>query len=343
MLFLYKYCPQENAAGVFCLDSRAQDAVIALGVYFLESGCQHEAQIVPYFLRLAKALPKAVWIDDGKPNKSERIPAAERFSFCLNTLLSDIAVLCPEARDEIILNQVETLNNLTNMLKSSREGRAIPPKNLCEATVPILLGLGRSMGRYATSSPPLLCRLYPRPELPQVKTKQQQLNPVAPKERQSFNHFRSIIPRSLSGGISSEALDDRRSSSGDDLDGPAKPRPSLQTYYSIPYDATTYFFSKYGSSFNQFPNMRFNDTPEKKFRIQFPIQHLQKIFGIAKKLLTKELLEHLDEQASDIHSMHQIKSFAYKSFSETINLVMVTLLRELLQNQTGKQPLQRVY
>lgn len=80
--------------------------------------------------------------------------------------------------------------------------------------------------------------------------------------------------------------------------------------------------------------MRFYDTPEKKLKIQFKIQYLQSIFAIAKKLLTKETLEHLDEQASDIYSLHQIKSYPYKSFSETINLVLVTLLREVLQNET---------
>lgn len=73
VLTLYRYCPQENAAGVFCLDARAQEAVIAIGLYFLESGCQHESNIVPYLLRLAKSLPKAVWIDDGKPNKTDRM------------------------------------------------------------------------------------------------------------------------------------------------------------------------------------------------------------------------------------------------------------------------------
>lgn len=365
MLTLYRYCPQENAAGVFCLDIRAQEAVIALGLYFLESGCQHEQNIVPYLIRLNKALPKAVWVDDGKPKKTDRninssaycrfnfsphsvlkliefpipnsgVPAAERFSFCLNTLLSDIAVSCPEVRDEIILNQVETLNTLTNMIKSSRENNALPPINLCKATIPILLGLARSMGRYAQSSPPLLCRLFPPIQIPAankaVKAPSTTASPHCERQ-QSLSQFRSIIPRSLSGGLSSEALDDNYSSDEPDT---ANRHPKLQTYYSVPYDATTYFFSKYGSSFNQFQNMRFNETPEKKPKIQFPIQHLQTIFAIAKKLSTKETLEHLDEQASDIFSLHQIKSYGYKSFSETINLVLVTLLREVLQNQTGE-------
>lgn len=192
------------------------------------------------------------------------------------------------------------------------------------------------MGRYAHSSPPLLCRIFPPITIPsatkKTSTTTNNTNSYTSHERQqSLSQFRSIIPRSLSGGLSCEALDDSMS---DDTDSTNRP-PKLQSYYSVPYDPTTYFFSKYGSSFNQFPNMRFYDTPEKKLKIQFKIQYLQSIFSISKKLLTRETLEHLDEQASDIYSLHQIKSYPYKSFSETINLVLVTLLREVLQNETG--------
>lgn len=261
------------------------------------------------------------------------IPASERFSFCLNTLLSDIAVSCPDARDTIIQNQVDTLNTLTNMIKSSRENNALPPINLCKATVPILLGLGRAMGRYAHSSPPLLCRIFPPITIPSVSKTATTITSQPPLERQqSLSQFRSIIPRSLSGGLSCEALDDATSDEADSTNRPHK----LQSYYSVPYDPTSYFFSKYGSSFNQFQNMRFNETPEKKQKIAFKMQHLQSIFAIAKRLLTKETLVHLDEQASDIYSLHQIKSYGYKSFSETINLVLVTLLREVLHNEAGE-------
>lgn len=57
---LFRYCPQESSAGVFCIDSRAHEAVVALGLYFLESDYQFESFIVPYLVRLLKGLPKSI-------------------------------------------------------------------------------------------------------------------------------------------------------------------------------------------------------------------------------------------------------------------------------------------
>lgn len=45
---------------MFCIDSRAHEAVVALGLYFLESDYQYEHLIVPYLIKLLRGLPKSI-------------------------------------------------------------------------------------------------------------------------------------------------------------------------------------------------------------------------------------------------------------------------------------------
>lgn len=77
------------------------------------------------------------------------IPVAERFSFCLHTLLSDIAAKCCTIRDEIITSQVECLQTLTNTIKQQKDHDNLTVASrlqLCRSTVPVLIGI-YSFGR----------------------------------------------------------------------------------------------------------------------------------------------------------------------------------------------------
>ncbi|XP_053985852.1 phosphatidylinositol 4-kinase alpha isoform X1 [Hylaeus volcanicus] len=334
---LFKLCPQESAQGIYRLDQRGQDATIALGIYFLESGLQHRDRILPYLLRLLRGLPKAVWLDEIRCSPTERIPVAERFSFCLNTLLSDVAVRCEPVREEIISTQVEILTVLTNLIRGYKDqngNRGMQAKlSLCKSIVPVLIGLARSMGRFACTDPPLLCRIFPKPE-PPLSVANTETHLTSEKKQHSFPNFRPIIPRSLSGNLNPHpAIDNTPSLLTGDYDFPCAKRPSLHSYSSVPYDPATYFFSRYGSSFNQFPQMRCNESPERRAGMQFSVVHLQSVLALAKKLLTKEILTFLDEEANQIYNLDQVQIFPYRTFNETMNLVMVALLRELLQNQ----------
>lgn len=241
------------------------------------------------------------------------IPMAEKFSFCLNTLLSDVASKQQPLREEIISAQIELMSNLTKTIYNCHESKdynnTVSKLQLCKSTVPVLIGLARSMGRYATVDLPLLCRLFPQPPSP-VKVKEQEPNfeySTLDKKRK-FNQFRPIIPRSLSGNLNpnNEHILENGADTVDSTGGTLN-RGSLHSYSSVPYDPTTYFFHKFGSSFNQFPYMRFSESPEKRINVQFYVTYLQSILSIAKRLLVKKLLAFLDEEAEDVYASGQIQ------------------------------------
>lgn len=68
----------------------------------------------------------------------------------------------------------------------------------------------------------------------------------------------------------------------------------------MPYDPSSYFFHKYGSSFNQFPQIRQNESAHTRTNLQLTIVHLQSVLALAKKLLMKDTLAFLDEEALQV-------------------------------------------
>lgn len=72
-------------SGLICTIISSQHAVIALGVYCLESGCQHADRIVPYLTKLESMLP-SINIEDKKSTVHRKLVNwhAECFPYLLN-------------------------------------------------------------------------------------------------------------------------------------------------------------------------------------------------------------------------------------------------------------------
>ena len=103
-----------------------------------------------------------------------------------------------------------------------------------------------------------------------------------------------------------------------------------------PYDLTTLFFCKVGSCFNQLQNtitkIRTNANI-KSLPPCFKESTIRNVFNqIQDKFLCPDLLQFLDNLCSDI-STGDAKAFPYKSFSEILHLVLISLLREMLSQQ----------
>ncbi|KAG1666136.1 Phosphatidylinositol 4-kinase alpha [Nymphon striatum] len=327
---LLSLCPQESAQGIFRMDQKGQDTVVALGIYFIESEYQHSDKILPYLLRLMRGLHKALWTKEWRMYSSDRIPVSERFVFCLITLLSDVASRCHDVREEIINSQIEFLNTLTNLCKSYVDNHSTRSSTmrltLSKCIVPMIIGFIRAFGRASEAGLALFSRIFPAPTNPVIKYVQSPENVSTPGG--SFNTFRPIIPRSLSSNYMSSSELLVPNSSTDHLDN--KNERTLQSQSSIGYNPQTYFFFKYGSSFGKIVPI---GTEDYENPLKLNINHLQAILAIAKKILAKDFLKFVDDQATDICTSGQVKIFPYKTFSESLNLVIVTLLRELLQHQ----------
>uniref|UniRef100_A0A2R9B713 Phosphatidylinositol 4-kinase alpha n=1 Tax=Pan paniscus TaxID=9597 RepID=A0A2R9B713_PANPA len=321
--------------GIFQLDERRRDAVIALGIFLIESDLQHKDCVVPYLLRLLKGLPKVYWVEESTARKGRgALPVAESFSFCLVTLLSDVAYRDPSLRDEIL----EVLLQVLHVLLGMCQALEIQDKEyLCKYAIPCLIGISRAFGRYSNMEESLLSKLFPKIP-PHSLRVPEELEGV---RRRSFNDFRSILPSNLL-TVCQEGTLKRKTSSVSSISQVVSLRKypsclspwlSFQLYLppaSCLPDGTAlepeYYFSTISSSFSVSP--LFNGVTYKEFNI--PLEMLRELLNLVKKIVEEAVLKSLDAIVASVMEANPSADLYYTSFSDPLYLTMFKMLRDTL-------------
>ncbi|XP_048852256.1 phosphatidylinositol 4-kinase, catalytic, alpha b isoform X1 [Brienomyrus brachyistius] len=326
-------CPVDSR-GVFQLDERRRDAVIALGIFLLESDLEHKDIIVPYLLGLLKGLPRVQWVEESTGRKGREIlPIAENFSFCLVTMLSDVAQRDPFSRGQILEAVINLMQTLMEMCQAPENH---DKEYLCRYTVPCLLGVARAFGRYSNTDESLLSKLFPRgaQKPPRVADE------IEGVRRRSFNDFRSILPSSLLTVCQGDSLK-RKTGSVSSLSqlsperrGPSPISPSVPPaqYFEGAYlpDGSAldpeYYFSTISSSFSVSP--LFMGSNSKEFDVPLPV--LKLLLHMVKRFVSESFLKSLDSMMADVMEENPGIYLHYKSFSDPLYVDMFKMLRDTL-------------
>uniref|UniRef100_A0A671TR25 Phosphatidylinositol 4-kinase, catalytic, alpha a n=1 Tax=Sparus aurata TaxID=8175 RepID=A0A671TR25_SPAAU len=329
-------CPVDFR-GVFQLDERRRDAVIALGIFLVESNLQHKDAIVPYLLGLLKGLPKVQWIEESSERKGRAtLPVAEIFSFSLVTLLSDVA-----QRDETLRGQIlEAIMDIMQVLQDICKNPEDHDKEyLCKYVVPTLLGVARAFGRYSNTDEPLLSKLFPRPVAPVLPTPEE----TDAIHRRSFNDFRSILPSSLLTVCQADTLR-RKATSLSSVSQqasperacltPSSPADSSAQYFEGSYlpDGSAvdpdYYFSTISSSFSVSP--LFTGSSSGEFHV--PLDMLRQLLHMVEQFVSESFLKSLDDSLAELLELSPGLHLYYKTFSDPLYVAIFKMLRDTLYN-----------
>ncbi|XP_030847458.1 phosphatidylinositol 4-kinase alpha isoform X1 [Strongylocentrotus purpuratus] len=321
---LLQMCPQIPAVGggLCRIDQRRQDAMVALGVFLLESDLKFKDKLVPYFISLVRSIPNAQWIEETGYRVIDVLPMSERFAFTITTLLSDIATKDSHYRDQILSTLVEVLQALCRICQQPSEH---PQVAICKHVMPAFLGMSRAIGRSSQDpSCSLLSRMYPSSK----HTASQTPPPSSGLDQTSpmYSSFRLIVS-----DVMEQKLRQSEGSRQDALPLADDSREERAT------EGPSHLLTVVGSSFGiSTETCESGSDGAQVGSLDLTTPQLQTILNVCQKMISGTLLQSLDGMAQQYALQPgSKKNLPYKSYSEVINVVLVSLLRHLLQQHKG--------
>lgn len=241
------------------------------------------------------------------------------------------------------------ISSLTSLSQPSTE-------NLYKCIIPIYLGSARAIGRTTTNTNlPLFLQLFPlqstnyfnenEPNPDPLQTSGSFTDRLYSNESQltrkmTFVNVQKLMPRTNStmstsltwaNGLNREADGGSLTSSMEKSNVTNAGTGECNSAATLSRESYIFFY-KYGLCFSQY--RRTNDLDFALVRNQLPLtfqfNQLENVLKLARGLLVKEKLQKMDKQSLDIYLNHQNGLYPYKSVSEILSLVTVSLLRELL-------------
>ncbi|GAV03452.1 hypothetical protein RvY_13872-2 [Ramazzottius varieornatus] len=321
------------------LTGQHQVNVIAVGVFLLDSGLQHEENLVKYLLRLLSKLPDVTYSDDYQFTENDRLPVSERFAFCLNTILSDISPRSVAFGEDIIGRQIDVLEDLTHkvtkLCKDDDLGKE-KLSSLCYDLVPTLLGLVRSFGRFSKNNIPFISSLFADEAF--ARRKGLTNDPAA----------LPLVPRTLSRSASINGAPNAKGD-GRTVDIAANPFtnfPFFRRQSTAPVrqdnhhfqeassveDLRLYLFSRTGACFENVD--KFGEGGPQALPMTVSKKRLEDVFKVTRQLMDDKFLELLDQKCHDVYlSSPPSTAYPYRTFSETIRFVLASMWRQLCYDE----------
>uniref|UniRef100_A0A8C1Q1I7 Phosphatidylinositol 4-kinase alpha n=1 Tax=Cyprinus carpio TaxID=7962 RepID=A0A8C1Q1I7_CYPCA len=289
-------CPVD-IRGVFQLDERRRDAVIALGIFLVESELQHKDTIVPYLLGLLKGLPRVQWIEESSERKGrETLPIAENFSFCLVTMLSDVAQMDESMRIQVSFGRY---SNTEEPLLSKLFPRVSPQ--------PLGTGAGEEVTRRRSFND--FRSILPSSLLTACQS-------------DTLRHKTSSVS-----SISQQASPERAGLPPGSPVDPSAPYFEAGSY--LPDGSAVdpdYYFSTISSSFSVSP--LFTGSNSKGFDV--PLDLLRQLLQMVELFVSESFMKRLDQSMVEVLEVNASANLYYKTFSDPLYVAIFKMLRDTL-------------